>query len=209
MHEQSIRQHSCLKKMTKEKNSNRSLVLTGSRHYPIPRTGASREGGARPTGGPGRCPEPAPRLPLLARKGQVGATERGPPARPRAAARGHGRRRTSVRARRLPADSWVSLRACASLRSRRGSRGVGEWDRAPRRGSGQGLRRRGLPRGPARALPPDSRPGPRAERPGPGRARERTFASSTPQAGAAPAPRSCRRPPILLGHLSWKRAWAR
>lgn len=109
----------------------------------------------------------------------MGATERGPPARPRAAARGHCQRRTSSRACRRPADSWASVRACASLGSRRGPRGVGEWGRA--RG---GDRARVCaaatshaaalwpgPRRQASALSPDSRPGPRAqprprERPG-------------------------------------------
>lgn len=156
-------------------------VLKGSRHHPTQRTRAGREGGEDPTGGQGRCLKPAPRLPT--KKGRAGATERGPPACPRAAARGRGRRCTSARADRRPADSWASLfLACGSLGSRRGPRGVGEWGRARRRGSGQGLRRRGLPRGRrvswaararARALSPDSRPRPHAEQPGPGNARGR------------------------------------
>lgn len=131
-------------------------VLTGSRHHPAQRTGAG------PTAGQGRCLEPPPR------KGRArgGDTERGPPARPRAAARTR-RRRTSARAvaaRRPPA----SLRACAS----RGSPGpgVGEWGRARRRGSGRvcaPAASRAARR--ARFLPPRGPGGPRA----PHQARER------------------------------------
>lgn len=181
-------------------------VLTGSRHHPTQRTGAGREGGEDPTAGQGRCLEPTSRLPT--QKGRAGATERGPPACPRAAARGRGRRCTSARADRRPADRWASLfLACGSLGSRRGPRGVGEWGRALRRGSGQGLRCRGLPRGRrvswaawarARALcrlaAPAGRGAPRpGKRPGPRRA------WSAPAGAAFAAPRFSRRPLPLLG----------
>ena len=144
--------HACLKPFTRKNKKPKSTrfsfgALWSSRVTAtiLPRELVLASEGEEPTAGHSRRLGLASSLP-----GQIGAlagtTERGPPLRPRAAARGHRRRRTSARERCSPVDGSASLRACASLGFCRGLRAVGEWGKACRRGAGGGLRRRGLPR---------------------------------------------------------------
>lgn len=159
-----------------------------------------------PHGGAGRASQARE---LLHAQGRAGATERGPPARPRAVASGPSQRLTSARAGRRPVDRWASAWACVSLGSRRGPRGAGEWDRARRTGSGRGLRRR-LPRG-RRLLPPCAARS-RAERPGPGGAPECGRPEDPPAAGGNPRRVAFPPPPAHpLGRRTRTRpsAWAR